>query len=72
MLTIENGVPLPNGRNTKGSGKWQLMLKEMQPKQSVVATPNQTMSIRVAAKNIKCKIVTQTISEDEVRIWKIK
>lgn len=72
MLTIENNIPLPNGSKSKGKGKWQQLLQEMKPKQSVVANPNQTMGIRHAAKTVKVKIVTQTLSENEVRIWKIK
>ena len=72
MLTIENNIPVPTTRTTRGGGKWQIMLQRMKPKQSVLATSNQAMSIYSAAKSINVKIITRRVGEDEVRIWKIK
>ena len=72
MLTIENNIPVPTTRTTKGGGKWQIMLQKMKPKQSVLATSTQAMSIYSAAKSISVKIITRRIGENEVRIWKIK
>lgn len=72
MLTIENNIPVPTTRTTRGGGKWQIMLQRMKPKQSVLATSKQAMSIYSAAKSINVKIITRRVGEDEVRIWKIK
>ena len=69
---IESGVQIPPKRRLQKMGRWQQLLRQMMPGDSVVLTKPETIALRMACRRDfpDFKIVTRiTAQEDRYRAW---
>lgn len=66
-IKIESGIEIPNG----GVAKWSF-LKDMKIGQSFVTVIKLRTSVISSATNYKIKVLTRTINDTEIRVWRVK
>lgn len=66
---IEKGIPISNEIKRYGSAK--AILNAMEVGDSVLLTKKHANSIRTTAWVHKIKVATRTVSETEMRVWRI-
>ena len=65
---IEKGVPIPATRMNGPS----IVLRQMKVKDSVVLPLAQRKAAITAAGRLGMKVVTRTIDEETIRLWRVK
>jgi len=72
-IVIETGIPMPTGRLRDGYGELGILrqaLLQMKPGDSFVWSKNNKHP-HLAAKQVKCKIITRKLPEGGWRIWRV-
>jgi len=73
-IVIETGIEMPTGRLRDGYGDLGIMrqaLLQMQPGDSFVWTKNNKHPY-LAAKQVRCKIISRKLPEGGWRIWRVE
>lgn len=68
-VKIEKGIPIP--QSTRGSVLAEA-LRKLKPQESFLWPISKRSGLSQSAKYIGIKIITRTVDEEHVRVWRVK
>lgn len=71
-IKIEKGVKIPNKRYHYGRGKWQSVVKKMKVNDSFIVRKDLQSAVWRAGQSVGINILTRTLDDNTIRIWRIK
>lgn len=70
---IDKNIPMPNGYSDgRYKSIYSQALAGMEKGDSIVVNIFKAQAFRYAARNVKCKITTRKINDEEIRIWMVE
>jgi hypothetical protein len=69
---IEKGFPIPEQHRQRREGTLSSVLRLMEAGDSMVVTPKQRNGVFAIAHNLKIKLLSRTMDDGTVRVWRIK